>query len=286
MANDLKLNLDGLQLELGRDMHTLRLEAWAAAARAHCAERENWVYPQRGETVERPPHSDVCVMRFSSSGSKESRIKVVYGVDAVHTGEVWMAYEHLSVQMSLPVALTQGEVNGMTERVLQLMDPIVRTVWPVAGHDGELYISHTIKASPPIPVLVGRQAVARTPITAHFFRDTGTPSWDEPSPVPEPAQEAVVTGRPLDFGKDPVLPWVEHPGSRLLYWKPIRNGPPGLAAVCYLQSTGGWAVAVFRTQKNQRRFLTGNCRDAQHAARVAEGHVSKIIESGDAAKRQ
>jgi len=168
-----------------QDLGTLlEVEARRMVGFAH--DPEHYLHPDRGESPDRtyPAH---LVTRLKLP-NWETQVKFCYSVD-VRDGR---GVRHLSVQVSVPGYLTQGEVTGAAPQLLQLLDDPVRMFFPLA--EG---IRYQITALAPIPVVDARQDPRnrnvhhRTPVVFHFLVDHGVVDEDAARALPTAKRRAV-----------------------------------------------------------------------------------------------
>ena len=162
----------------------LEVEARRMVAFAHLP--EHYLRPDAGESPGRtyPAH---LVTRLKLP-NWETQVRFEYSVD-VRNGR---GVRHLSVQLSVPGHLTQGEVNAAAPSLLPLFDAGVRMFFPLVDN-----IRYQIVAAAPIPVVDARQAPRdrnvhhRTPVTFHFLVDHGVVDEKEASALPPARREAI-----------------------------------------------------------------------------------------------
>lgn len=159
-------------------------EARRMVAFAH--DPEHYIRPADHESAEvmYPAH---LVLRMKLP-SWETSVKFVYSVD-VRDGR---GTRHLSVQISVPGHLSQGEVTMAAPTLLEIFDRPVRCFFPLT--EG---IRYQIIASAPIPVVDPRSPPSernvhyRTVVTFHFVVDHGIVDEVAAARLPEAKKVAI-----------------------------------------------------------------------------------------------
>lgn len=145
---------------------SLEREARRMVAFAH--EPEHYLHPSRGESPERtyPAH---LVYRMKEP-NWETTLTFAYSIDVKERRGV----RHLSITMSYPGQMTQGELNAGAPSLLEGFESMVRCFFVFNEA-----VRYQFTALAPVPVVDSRQGRRqgnvhfRTPITFHFLVDHG-----------------------------------------------------------------------------------------------------------------
>lgn len=143
---------------------------YAEASRIRQLAREpaRWRHVAPGDPGSEPPAEQRHKLKLPSW---ETALLFVYTIDVVTPtdGSAKRTMRHLSVQFSVPAAVTQGLLNLEKDGVLEFLAPMVVPWFPLHSH----VMAHLI-AHPPVPIgdvrlpKPERNVTFRTPIVAHF----------------------------------------------------------------------------------------------------------------------
>lgn len=142
------------------------LEREAARMRDFAHDPAHYIRIDRGEHVERK-YPEALIYRQKQLGW-ETRIKYTYSVDVLADGR---ALRHLSMQISVPGEIHQGQLNQVKEHLATQLDGVGHTFFPLDSSVG-----FNMRALAPIPVVdpTGERNVHfRTPVSFHFTADHG-----------------------------------------------------------------------------------------------------------------
>lgn len=163
---------------------TLELRAKEMVAFAH--DPDHYLRPLLGQSPDRT-YPAFMVYRLKLP-NWETAVKFSYSVD-VREGR---GVRHLSVQVSVPGFLTQGEVTSSAPALLELLDAPVRMFFPLVDD-----LRYHVTALAPVPIVDARVAAKdrnvhyRTPVAFHFLVDHGVVDEEEAAAMP-PARVAAV----------------------------------------------------------------------------------------------
>lgn len=169
------------------------IQTWINQARAVAHHEPNWLDVRAGDTVTTKGLGSLLRHRETVPGW-ETAVWLEYTVDRVplkEGGGGERIVRHLSVKITVPGTVTQGEINaGLAQEFAEtFLQSLTRVVFPLHEH-----VNLSARALEPRPVLVGQQMVTKTDVVFHLYVDL----YASPTTAPTTARKRVTLYGPDD----------------------------------------------------------------------------------------